>query len=283
MLKTHSQKGSVHVVVIVILILAIVGALGFVFWNNFMVKNTADTSQKPPASKAETPAKKSEVIALAGDMNKYVNYEQGFEFLFPKMVEAPAECVTKSTVYNAYGKEIPSRSYYTTSTGSMALDVLEGDSRYVVAPKETFVLSNIAHEGSYDLAGACAKQPATLELMDFKNELNGSKRVENTVKREFEIIQAGGMEAITNFARKTLGDSQATVTLGAARDGRQAVAFNHGPGIHMGISGYSAWYYPAKEKLVYMNMGQNVVFISPTVLGLYYDSKVADSFKFATN
>jgi hypothetical protein len=38
--KTLSQKGSTHVVIIVILVVALLGVLGFVFWQNFMQANT---------------------------------------------------------------------------------------------------------------------------------------------------------------------------------------------------------------------------------------------------
>lgn len=36
--KTHSQKGSSHVITIVALVVALIGALGFVFWQNFIHK-----------------------------------------------------------------------------------------------------------------------------------------------------------------------------------------------------------------------------------------------------
>lgn len=46
--KTLSQKGSAHVVIIVILVIALLGALGFVFWQNFIdedISHNADTSE----------------------------------------------------------------------------------------------------------------------------------------------------------------------------------------------------------------------------------------------
>jgi len=38
--KTLSQKGSTHIVIIVILVIALLGTLGFVFWQNFINKST---------------------------------------------------------------------------------------------------------------------------------------------------------------------------------------------------------------------------------------------------
>ena len=42
--KTLSQKGSAHVIVIVILVIALLSTLGFVFWQNFMNKDTTRTN-----------------------------------------------------------------------------------------------------------------------------------------------------------------------------------------------------------------------------------------------
>lgn len=45
MIKTN-QRGSAHAVIIVILVLALLGALGVVFYQNFIAKKPADTSEK---------------------------------------------------------------------------------------------------------------------------------------------------------------------------------------------------------------------------------------------
>lgn len=44
MVNKTSQKGSAHVIIVVILVVALLGALGFVFWQNFIQK---DTETKP--------------------------------------------------------------------------------------------------------------------------------------------------------------------------------------------------------------------------------------------
>ena len=46
-----SQKGSAHVVVIVVLIVAVLSLLGFIFWQNFM--RTTQDSKNTPSSKAQ--------------------------------------------------------------------------------------------------------------------------------------------------------------------------------------------------------------------------------------
>lgn len=41
----NKQSGSAHVVIIVVLVIAIIGALGFVFWQNFLQPNTEPAEQ----------------------------------------------------------------------------------------------------------------------------------------------------------------------------------------------------------------------------------------------
>lgn len=48
MKSRHSQAGSAHLVIIIVLAVALIGVLGFVFWQNFVNKpapKTADTTQ----------------------------------------------------------------------------------------------------------------------------------------------------------------------------------------------------------------------------------------------
>jgi len=42
--NSSSQKGSAHVIIVIILVLALLGALGFIFWQNFLNKDTDDSS-----------------------------------------------------------------------------------------------------------------------------------------------------------------------------------------------------------------------------------------------
>ncbi len=61
--KNLSQKGSAHVVIVVILVVALLGVLGFVFWQNFINKSSStdiDSTQNQPKTsntnnKPETP------------------------------------------------------------------------------------------------------------------------------------------------------------------------------------------------------------------------------------
>lgn len=78
MIKTSlNQKGSAHVVIIVILVVALIGALGFVFWQNFMKNDTASNADKSvDTSKNENKPK--------DDALTYRNDVIGIEFTYPK-------------------------------------------------------------------------------------------------------------------------------------------------------------------------------------------------------
>lgn len=67
--KTLSQKGSAHAVIIVILVVALLGTLGFIFWQNFIKPETAqntnsNTSKTENKEKTTDDTKKSNQLVL---------------------------------------------------------------------------------------------------------------------------------------------------------------------------------------------------------------------------
>jgi archaellum component FlaF (FlaF/FlaG flagellin family) len=72
--NSHSQTGSTHAVIIIILVLALLGTLGFVFWQNFTsndeANNTSTTIETERAPMKNT--------------NTYRNESIGIEFEYPK-------------------------------------------------------------------------------------------------------------------------------------------------------------------------------------------------------
>lgn len=82
------HKGSAHVVVIIILVVALVGALGFVFYQNFIEKKPAE--QKTADTAKDTPAK-TDTTPKADETNYLVIKEWG--------VKLPAEGVLEGAAY----------------------------------------------------------------------------------------------------------------------------------------------------------------------------------------
>jgi|GEM_PF-5651761 len=71
MKSRHTQTGSAHVVIIIVLVIAVLGALGFIFWQNFL--------NKPAASTTTTTTTKT----TASDTTTYKNTDLGFSVDYP--------------------------------------------------------------------------------------------------------------------------------------------------------------------------------------------------------
>lgn len=279
--KNSSQNGSVHVVIVVIIIIGIIGALGYVFWKNYVAKEDSSISKKTGSSKSES-KKKSEIKELAGDMNKYVNYELGFEFLFPKAVSADTECATSDFVYDNYGNKVAAKMHYVTKAGAAPMTVLEDDGRFVVTTKNYVVLSDRTYDGEHAYASSCDVEPATVEKAEDINVLEGGEHISNMATRTFVVGEASDNDAITAFIQKNVYKEGTIASFGKLSNGRQDVnvLVNNAP--KTGSFAYKLWYYPSKHKLVYIALGQSAVFTSVGELGKYYDRQVVDSFKFST-
>src|SRR5687768_12703428 len=70
--KTLSQKGSAHIGIIIILVIALLGTLGFVFWQNFIHK-------EPGISKTDSPTEKDKYKGW----KVYSNYEDNYGIKYP--------------------------------------------------------------------------------------------------------------------------------------------------------------------------------------------------------
>lgn len=55
MIRNYTQKGSAHVVIVIVLVAALLGALGFIFWQNFMKEKPA--TDQTSTNKTETTPK----------------------------------------------------------------------------------------------------------------------------------------------------------------------------------------------------------------------------------
>lgn len=55
-MKTRNQTGSAHVIIIVILVIVVLGAVGFMFWQNFINKPAANDTTNQMTQQKETPS-----------------------------------------------------------------------------------------------------------------------------------------------------------------------------------------------------------------------------------
>lgn len=80
MRENKSETGSAHVIILGVLVVTLIGALGFVFWNNFMKKDA-------PATKKETTSKATEFCADGQDTTAkngtFCSADVGIKFTVP--------------------------------------------------------------------------------------------------------------------------------------------------------------------------------------------------------
>jgi hypothetical protein len=83
MIKNSSkQTGSAHVVIIVILVIALIGTLGFVFWQNFFASK--DTTPQQEAGQIEKSSSSSENKSADLDKGYLVLKDWGVKFKLPQ-------------------------------------------------------------------------------------------------------------------------------------------------------------------------------------------------------
>lgn len=113
MIKNSSKEtGSAHVVIIVILIVAIIGALGFVVWKNFLdTPDSSNTSKSVVTPKNEETSKE--------DTLTYRSEAIGIEFKYPKDW-IKVECD------NTYVEDPQNRVYFGTTNEGLA--IVDGES-----------------------------------------------------------------------------------------------------------------------------------------------------------
>src|SRR5687768_9094971 len=103
MIKNSSrQNGSMHVVIIVILIVALLGALGFVFWQNFTQKSEEKTANQSTTKNESKPKEDDGLLKLA---------DWGIEFTIPDGLKTTTVKYSKSAT-----KDTPPQEVYVFTT-----------------------------------------------------------------------------------------------------------------------------------------------------------------------
>lgn len=80
MKKTKSNKGNVQTIIIILVVITIVGALGFVAWKNFFQPKTIANTNKQAAVKTQT----TSAIDKVSSWNIYSSAKYGFKVKYPE-------------------------------------------------------------------------------------------------------------------------------------------------------------------------------------------------------
>lgn len=87
MTKSSKQTGSAHIVIIVILAVVLLGALGFVFWKNFIQSSDSQVSQETSSEKISQ-TEKTEPLCASDVVEKdgvFCSEDIGVEFKIPEV------------------------------------------------------------------------------------------------------------------------------------------------------------------------------------------------------
>jgi len=116
-MKSRNQSGSAHVVIIIVLVVVLIGALGFIFWQNFIKTDqpTANTSQTVKQDTTEE-AKDGTIVGsltypsegIPEDLVVYAqNIDTNKEYSTTKHLEAEQYKYSKG-----YALDVPAGRYY---------------------------------------------------------------------------------------------------------------------------------------------------------------------------
>jgi len=104
--KVQVQKGSTHVVIIVILVVALVAALGWIFWQNFIQSKNADTKTVTTQSQSETsqPERNTKPASVVVDKDDYsFTVVDGFKEVSEQMFTYTGSLEATNTFINEEG------------------------------------------------------------------------------------------------------------------------------------------------------------------------------------
>lgn len=156
--KRTSQSGFAHLVIVLVLALALVGALGFIFWQNFINKNSNSKTDDSSvvANKKDTnstPTKKIEYKTFTTD-----KYNISFQYPSTWSVEATSGGDASFYVKNASIKNASGESVAEFDVGMQLGGTCDVNSRYTILEAES-----TKYVGrSYSNTGAISTAPVAL-------------------------------------------------------------------------------------------------------------------------
>ena len=156
-MKSKQQAGSAHVIITVVLVVALMGALGFIFWQNFIQKKAVTTTATPASSQTTAtaaqpaqPAPKSTQTALViGNYAVEVPYD-GTEDAY---TVTPATTGGFAGGYTVYSKNLTAQCGSSVNVGSIKR-FNQGDS--VPGPSNTITVGNYVYALSVGGYGDCS-------------------------------------------------------------------------------------------------------------------------------
>ncbi len=184
-MKTRvSQTGSAHIVIVIILVVALLGALGFILWQNIInPKSATETVQTSTTTETEEVSEEDAVVPDTIDLT--LNKEAiSIDVSDAKYDDIVAEVDASNGYYKVYSKDLLTRinksngNPATSTTGCNAtIGVYTYTAKDAVAVNETYKAGEIGDESVYvGFLGPCdPSSDATLsnEMRQFNEYIYG--------------------------------------------------------------------------------------------------------------
>ncbi|HUB93432.1 MAG TPA: hypothetical protein VMB52_02925 [Verrucomicrobiae bacterium] len=293
-------------VVELLLILVVVGILGFTGWYVYHAEQTSDKDYSA-ATNSTVPTFKRRLsnptIATGPSqgLDTYTNPTLGFSFEFPTTAQAYNGCGQNSSVHATDGSLIPAPTAYIATPGPTSLTVLNDGDNFYIVPAKVYELtgeSYVTVDGNqYPRASGCEATTNTTQLIQQdKNQANqttfpstyitdaaGLSLIAKTVKQGAEL----NGEVQTIFSDNSLQVSKLTPDSAGSWDDLSFTCSQHVSGLTGSVQpcaytggSYTLRYYPTKNLLIFWNTGQGCNLLqSDAASAQCYDPQIIKSLK----
>jgi len=208
-----SQRGSAHVIIIVIVSLLVLGAVGYVFWNNFIRSKDEVVSQATSTTTTDTPTvdTKNELAYKTFTTDRY-----NVSFEHPETWGVAQTTSDDSYAYvRSYDVKVSEDAQLSLSTGGQVGGTCEESDRLtydVVSAKAVDVKANQPVYISYVVyPNADGTYSGTYGLTSFYTEIKSSTGCPNTFYLFISSVNA-------NLKIMAFGGTNMFATVGAAKD-----------------------------------------------------------------
>jgi hypothetical protein len=194
--KSLRQKGGAHIVITVILVIALLGVLGFILWNNFIAKENGNDSTKKIETKQQNPV--TPKVDLYSDWLDYKSTAGGFNLKYPKgwvAKEASDEEMTSafaSTSFAPTGNSIITVSSFRSNLTPKAF-VESNSTPQVIDSNENSINGNNAYyhkdgDGTYINRSYVVSHAGTITTISMM-EMSQNPKIDNSMYvSQFDLL-----------------------------------------------------------------------------------------------
>ncbi|MDB5159863.1 MAG: hypothetical protein JWO99_126 [Candidatus Saccharibacteria bacterium] len=163
MKKSNSQTGSAHAIIIILLVVAILGLLGFVFWQNFIQKkDTTPATSTPTTTTTTTTTTTPKTTATSLVLTSYA-VEVPYDSSTDTYSVTPVTAGSFAGGYTVYSKKVTDACGVDVNVGKIAR-FNKGDS--TPTPSNTVTIGNYTYALGVGGYGNCSTDAGMTVLTD---------------------------------------------------------------------------------------------------------------------